>query len=326
MTIQAAVNEILSGSLVVFSTETVYGLGALASNDEAVKRIFEIKGRPRHNPLILHIAANEQLDDLVQEIPETAKKLIAKFWPGPLTICFKKSEKVSDLVTANLATVCIRRPAHETTSEFLKKINEAVAAPSANLSGNPSTTTFADAKKQLEDKGVYFLDGADSVLGLESTIVDCSTEQIKLLRPGFIGVKELEAVLGEKILDESGEKKISSPGQLLAHYAPSGDLTVLLGDRKKRRQWFSDQKFDAKKKYAFGIVGKKFDLPGKLFVLSESESDLNAYAAKLYQFLNYCDQIKAEQIFLELPDTVHPLLFPLINRLEKASRDNVFKL
>ena len=324
MTAKGAAQKIISGDLVVFPTETVYGIGALAGNDEAVRKIFAVKGRPLINPLILHVADNEQLNDLVREIPETAKKLIDKYWPGPLTICLKKSNKVSDFVTAGLSTVCVRRPDHKLAQEFLREVGAAVAAPSANLSGKPSTTTFADAKKQLENRGVFFLDGGDSPLGLESTVVDCSEKRVKLLRPGCVSKEALENALGEEIFDSAEDDKISSPGQLLNHYAPSGNLTVVFGDLTKRREYFSKINFEPKK-YIIGIVGglNHLNFPAEIYQISGDEYDLGTYASRLYKFLNHCDQSGAEEIYLELPNAKNSLLPTLINRLEKSSQGNI---
>jgi len=328
MEIKEAAKTILSGELVVFPTETVYGLGALAMRDDAVKNIFEIKGRPSQNPLILHIAENEQLEDLVKEIPEDAKLLIDAFWPGPLTICFQKSKNVSDLVTAGLNTVCVRMPSHEIAHQFLLAVGKAVAAPSANLSGKPSTTSFKDAKSQLEEKGVFILDGGQSPLGLESTIVDCTTEELRILRPGSVGKEELEKVLGKTVMLEKDSKIVSSPGQLLSHYSPRGKLTVLCGSSEERLRWFSEQRFNKSNIIAFGVIGpeEKTTQEFNYYILSKKEEDLHEYASNLYSFLNFCDRIGAQEIILEFPNREHPLYPALFNRLEKASRGNIVYL
>ncbi|MDP2691237.1 MAG: L-threonylcarbamoyladenylate synthase [Candidatus Gracilibacteria bacterium] len=327
MTLAEAAQKMRNGELMVFPTETVYGLGAMASNDNAVQKIFEVKGRPQHNPLILHIAENRQLDALVEIIPKTARLLINHFWPGPLTICFRKSEKVSDLVTAGLSTVCVRRPDHPMAQELLKELMEPLAAPSANLSGKPSTTSFEDAKRQMEGKGVFFLDGGSTPLGLESTVVDCSGESIRLLRPGCVSTEELEEVLGERVIDASSGERIESPGQLLEHYAPSGDLTVLFGKSEQRRQWMKEHLNHDESTLILGLVGSDDpSLPGHHEILSPEESDLEHYAARIFHFLNYCDHSGAEQIVLELPKSKDPLLPALLNRLEKASKGHIISL
>jgi|CXWL01.1.fsa_nt_gi L-threonylcarbamoyladenylate synthase len=324
MNIQEAAKKLLAGELVVFPTETVYGLGALISNDAAVKKIFAVKGRPSINPLIVHIADPLQLKMLVQEIPAAAQKLMEAFWPGPLTICFKKSSLVSDLVTAGLSTVCIRNPSHPMAHELLQSVNKPIAAPSANLSGRPSTTNFLDAKKQLEQQGVSILDGGASPLGLESTVIDCSNENIRLLRPGTITQQDLERALGEEIVDASNSQKISSPGQLLEHYAPHGNLQVICGQPEERHQWITKQSFPSGSTITYGIIGKTGSNPDKKsFLMAENDRDLATYAARLYQFLNWCDQEHSTHIILELPCSSDPLLKTLLNRLQKASRGNI---
>lgn len=325
MDIQEAAEHLLEGGLVVFPTETVYGLGALAKNDQAVEKIFAAKGRPQHNPLILHVANRRQVDDLVKNIPQSAQLLMDRFWPGPLTICFQKSDHVSDLVTAGLSTVCIRQPDHQMAHELLASLGKPIAAPSANLSGKPSTTSFLDAKRQLEQHGVFFLDGGQTPLGLESTVVDCSGAKLRLLRPGVISKNEIEKIIGEAIAIEQEEENITSPGQLLRHYSPQGKLQVLFGKKVDRRQWISKHIKDHE--MVFGLVGNSDDFSQTQHqVLCDREDDLDTYAHHLYGFLNWCDQIGAKSIILELPRVEHPLLAALKNRLEKASQGRITEL
>lgn len=325
MTPREAAELLKKGELVVFPTETVYGIGAIASSDEAVQKIFQSKGRPQHNPLILHISELRQLDSLVENIPEDAHRLIAAFWPGPLTICFRKKKTVSDLVTAGLPTVCIRMPDHPVAQELLRAVGEAVAAPSANLSGKPSSTRFQDAVRQLTQSGVSFLDGGDTQYGLESTVVDCSGDHVEVLRPGIISAEDLSQVIGKPVRTQIRHEDITSPGQLLNHYAPSGTLTVLYGPRSWRREWIHEH---VKKGEAFvGFVGdleQLSDVQHSLRV-AENEEDLKGYAATLYGFLNWCDEEGADSIVLELPEGPHPLIEALLNRLEKASGGNVIR-
>lgn len=324
MTAQEAAQKILSGELTVFPTETVYGIGALMSDERAVQKIFEAKGRPSKNPLIVHIAEVKQLDALVTEVPSAAKKLIEAFWPGPLTICFPKTKQVPDAVTAGLPTVCVRMPNHRLAQQFLREVGKPVAAPSANLSGRPSTTTFEDAKRQLAEKGVHFLDGGSTPLGIESTVVDCSREPVRLLRPGIISQRDIEEILGAPLIDESNGEKISSPGQLLEHYAPQGHLTVLFGTRQQRREWIHQHGNGATLGYVGTLPGLSPD--ALTYQLCQEEKDLETFAARLYEFLNWCDQESAKKIVLELPKSDHPLLPALLNRLEKASRGRILTM
>ncbi len=322
-TTQAA-QKLLQGELIVFPTETVYGLGAVASNAEAVQKIFEVKGRPQHNPLILHIFDRSQLDELVELVPDTAKNLMDHFWPGPLTICLKKHKNVSDLVTAGLDTVCIRMPDHPIAQELLKKTGEAVAAPSANLSGKPSTTRFKDAVAQLQQDAVYFLDGGNTQIGLESTVIDCSDDRIRVLRPGSISRADIETTLDTKIFHEENTK-ITSPGQLLQHYSPEGKLTVIIGKPEQRREWIQNN-VDLKHSH-LGLVGSFDEFnPTKHQYLALTEEDFKSYAQQLYGFLNWCDRQSAQHIYLEFSDFSHPLTYTLLNRLKKASNGNIIRL
>ncbi len=324
MELQQFADQLLSGGLVVFPTETVYGLGAVASHDQAVQEIFRVKGRPQHNPLILHVADPTQVKDLVNEIPESAKKFMDAFWPGPLTICFQKSEQVSDVVTGGLPTVCVRCPDHPIAHKLLSLVGKAVAAPSANMSGKPSTTSFVDAQDQLEHSSVMIIDGGVSPLGLESTVVDCSSEHVRLLRPGCIGIESLEEVLGELIEDASRGEKILSPGQTLEHYAPEGELTVIVGDRQDRRNWISEHLFSIEEPY-LGYIGSCPEGFQGIQLASE-ENDFEKLTAQLYKFLNQADREKACKIVLEIPKSSHSLFSPLMNRLEKASQGNIVRL
>lgn len=325
MTPQEAAQQLLNGALVVFPTETVYGLGALSTDDEAVKNIYSAKGRPQQNPLILHIADRSQLDELFLSVPGAAQKLIDHFWPGPLTLCLEKSEAVSDLVTAGLPTVCVRMPKDPIAQEFLKAVGAPVAAPSANLSGKPSTTRFQDALTQLQQDGVFFLEGNDTPLGLESTVIDCTRSPIRLLRPGSISQQEIEKVLAQPLIFEDQEGLITSPGQLLNHYAPKGKLTVILGNPLDRREWMKEHQTVST---MLGLVGtsKGFENSNHL-ILAEEEGDLESYSREMYAFLNYCDAQGAEEIFLEAPkNPQHPLYQAIMNRLQKASSENIIRL
>jgi len=325
MTVSEAAALLRQGELVVFPTETVYGLGALANDDQAVRKVFEVKGRPAENPLIVHIGDHHQLQDLVADIPPAASLLMEAFWPGPLTLCFRKKISVSDLVTAGLDTVCVRYPQHPTAQALLKEVGEPVVAPSANLSGKPSVTHFHDALAQLDDKGVHFLPGEASPLGLESTVVDVTSDPIRILRPGSVSRASLEKVLQTSVEEAFSSEKITSPGQLFRHYAPEGNLQVIVGSEKLRRHWLIEKNFPHNQ-VALGLVGDldRTVFSGHIFQLAEEEQDLDHYASQLYSFLNWCDGISAQEIVLELPHQAeHPLFVTLLNRLQKASQNQI---
>ena len=209
------------GGLVVFPTETVYGLGANGLDEMAIANIFKAKGRPSDNPLILHIHDADQLKEIVHHVPESAKILMKKYWPGPLTLVFEKQPHIPHNVTAGLSTVAVRMPNNEIALELLKAVNAPVAAPSANLSGRPSSTKVNHVLDDLDDKVEAVIDGGDSVIGIESTVLDVTTTPPTLLRPGFISKADIESVLGYSIQTSLTSEAPKSPGMKYQHYQPS---------------------------------------------------------------------------------------------------------
>ncbi len=230
--ITRAVSVLSQGNVVVFPTETVYGIGASALQAKAVKKIFKAKGRPSDNPLIVHVASDEQLRMLVSEIPDKAKQLIKKFWPGALTIIFRKSSKVPMIVTANLDTVAVRMPSHSLARVIIQEAGP-VAAPSANISGRPSGTTARHIIEDLQGKVDLIIDGGKSLIGIESTVIDVTVEPPIILRPGYITKEQLERVIG-KVLVSGHKTKVKSPGMKYSHYSPKAQVIVVEG--KKRIQ------------------------------------------------------------------------------------------
>jgi L-threonylcarbamoyladenylate synthase len=223
-----AVEALRRGELVIIPTETVYGLAADAFNEKAVAKIFEAKGRPQKNPLILHVSDREMLQKCVQEIPVKAEVLMEKFWPGPLTLLFKKSNAVPDIVTAGLDMVCVRIPDHALTLELIQEVGRPLAAPSANISSRPSPTSVDAAMVDLEKRGVKFaLDGEISRVGLESTVLDVTGEKPLILRLGGLGKEEIEAVLGEEVFIAHQKHEVKAPGMSFKHYAPLGEIILV---------------------------------------------------------------------------------------------------
>lgn len=219
--IDEAATILLQGGLVVFPTETVYGLGADGLDEIAVKGIFNAKGRPSDNPLILHIYDAKQLHEIVEGVPDTAQPLIQAFWPGPLTLVFNKQPHIPAVVTAGLDTVAIRMPNHEIAHNLLKAVNRPIAAPSANLSGRPSSTKLDHVINDLDGKVDAVIDGGNSVIGIESTVLDLTTTPPTLLRPGYISTSEIESVLGFHIQTSLNSETPKSPGMKYQHYQPS---------------------------------------------------------------------------------------------------------
>lgn len=235
--IEKSIQILRCGGLVVFPTETVYGIGACAENDEAVRGIFKAKERPLDNPLIFHIGDVSLLDDLVLEVNENARKLMDKFWPGGLTLIFKKKPGVYDLATCGLDTIAVRLPDSEIAREILVGLGKPVVAPSANVSGRPSGTRFVDVFDDLEGRVEAIFDEDILEFGLESTVVDVSGEEVKLMRPGAVSLEEIEAVVGKVVVPENLNKKIAdesekiiSPGMKYRHYTPRASVILFEGD------------------------------------------------------------------------------------------------
>ncbi len=208
------------GGLVAFPTETVYGLGADVLNLDAVRKVFEAKGRPPDNPLIVHIASSKQLDDIVDEIPEQGKLLANAFWPGPLTLVMKRTILISDLVTANLDTVAVRMPNHPVPLAMIQALGEGIVGPSANLSGRPSPTTGQHVYDDLRGRVDLILDAGPTAIGLESTVVDVTVEPPTILRLGGLTKERIEELIGTVEVGAGGGLEKRSPGTRHRHYAP----------------------------------------------------------------------------------------------------------
>jgi len=225
--IDNAAKVLADGGVVAFPTETVYGLGADATNADAVVHVYEMKGRPRFNPLIAHVADIETAGSH-GEFNAMARKLAEAFWPGPLTMVLKKRSKsnICDLVSAGLETIALRVPANEIARSLLRAAGCPVAAPSANKAGHVSPTTAAHVKADLGEGPDIILDGGDTALGLESTVVDVSGPEPLLLRPGGIPREDIEHIFGVKLADATNANQPTSPGQLASHYAPRARLRL----------------------------------------------------------------------------------------------------
>lgn len=235
--LQEACEILRRGGLVAFPTETVYGLGGDALREEASGRIYAAKGRPSDNPLIVHIADKESLYDVADHVSEKAEKLADAFWPGPMTMIFDKKEKVPHSTTGGLDTVAVRMPSHPVAMALIRESGVYIAAPSANTSGRPSPTKAEHVQEDLDGKIDMILDGGSVGIGLESTIVDMSTETPTILRPGYITQQMLEEVIGEvrvdpAIVSKTMKKDVvaKAPGMKYRHYAPKGQMTIVEGD------------------------------------------------------------------------------------------------
>ncbi len=220
--------------MVAFPTETVYGLGARVFDESAIRKVFKVKGRPGDNPLIVHISDMKQLELVAGSVPDRAKRLIKHFWPGPLTLVFHKKKSVPDLVTAGLPTVAVRMPNHAVAKRMIRLLGEPVAAPSANISGRPSATTFESARQELEGKADMILKGEPSRYGLESTVVDCTVSPFRLLRPGSVTLEQLNKIVKVRPMASKAKGAQKSPGLKHKHYQPNCEVLPLSGAEWKK--------------------------------------------------------------------------------------------
>jgi L-threonylcarbamoyladenylate synthase len=221
-----------AGDLVVFPTETVYGLGANASNPAAVRKIFEVKGRPADHPVIVHLDNPRYLHRWVSDVPAAAERLADMFWPGPLTLILPKADNVNEIVTGGQNSIGIRIPSHPMAQQLLTAFGGGIAAPSANRYGRLSPTKPEHVRDELGDAVHVLLDGGDSPIGLESTIVSCLNNEVRLLRPGFITRSQIVQVVGELAVGGSGPR---APGDRAQHYAPSTPLEIVATDDLEAR-------------------------------------------------------------------------------------------
>jgi L-threonylcarbamoyladenylate synthase len=228
-TIDEAVALLRAGGLIAFPTETVYGLGADASNPKALERIYAAKGRPRHHPLIVHIACAAELDIWAIDMSSSVQRIAARYWPGPLTMILKRAPHVSDVVTGGQSTIALRVPSHPVAQALLSAFGGGIAAPSANRYGRVSATTAEHVRSEFQNTVQCVLDGGPSQIGIESTIIDLSANVPALLRPGAITARELEETLGQPLSAASAASP-RAPGMLEKHYAPQTPLTLMEGD------------------------------------------------------------------------------------------------
>ncbi len=303
------------GGLVGIPTETVYGLAANALDEKAAAKIYAAKGRPSDNPLIVHIAGMDMIHELVSEIPENARKLADAFWPGPLTMILPKSEKVPYGTTGGLDTVAIRMPSHPVAWKLISDSRIPLAAPSANTSGRPSPTRAEHVYEDLSGKIEMILDDGPVGIGIESTIIDLTGEVPMLLRPGYITREMLAEVLGEvtvdpAILDENRDKnfKPKAPGMKYKHYAPKGDLHLVVGDEEKVVEKICE------------LTNEKTADGFKVGIIATEETK-TCYEQKL----NHPDQVVIMSIGTRKDeDTIAHNLFDLLRRMDAEAVEYIY--
>ncbi len=311
--------DLRNGKLVVFPTETVYGLGANAFNKKAVRRIFWAKCRPPDNPLIVHLAEKRQVKKIVKTIPPIAKKLIKKFWPGPLTLLFLKSNKIPSVVTAGLPTVAVRMPSHPIAHALIQKAGVPIAAPSANRAGKPSVTRASHAFEDLFGKVSWIIDSGPSTAGIESTILDITQSPPVLLRPGAVSREKIEKEIGKIVVHsvvsnprQADQKLVAvAPGMKYRHYAPKA--TVWLAPRNKLKK--IAERESKKKKIAVFTLQKKFKLRNAFVFRFVSEKK---FAKELFHCFRLCDEAGIKLILVETVSE-KGIGLALSNRIKKAA-------
>ncbi|OGA39306.1 MAG: threonylcarbamoyl-AMP synthase [Betaproteobacteria bacterium RIFCSPLOWO2_12_FULL_62_13] len=318
--IDNAVAILRAGGLVAFPTETVYGLGADASNPEAVKRVFAAKGRPHDHPLIVHVADAVQLANWAREIPPAAWTLARKFWPGPLTLILKRSPRVNDLVTGGQDTVALRVPSHPVAQALLRRFGGGVAAPSANRFGRVSATTAEHVRREFGGAVDCVLDGGAADVGIESTIVDLSGAAPALLRPGWITVEQLQDALGMPLASPDTQSP-RAPGTLAKHYAPQTPLMVMEADLLL--ELAASLARQGKRIAVLARSALQPLSPGLTWVAAPQ--DAAGYAHQLYASLRQLDEAGCDTILVEAPpqDAAWAAIRDRLTRAAAGTQENL---
>lgn len=321
----ALAGEILkNGGLVAFPTETVYGLGANALDENAVKSIFEAKGRPSDNPLIIHVAKKDDIAPLVKEITQKAKALIDAFFPAPLTVILKKSDVVPDATSGGLDTVAVRMPENEVARRLIEASGVPVAAPSANTSGLPSPTRAKHVIDDMNGKIDAIVDGGECKFGVESTVITLAADKPTVLRPGAVTKEMLEEVIGEveispAVLEEMKDSETaSSPGMKYKHYSPKARIIIVNADKKQYEDFVNSRE----NAFALCFEGDNVKIPHLTF---GRENDDLSQARELFDRLRELDEMGAEKVYARIPHK-NGVGMAVYNRLIRASAFNVIDL
>ncbi len=289
------------GEIVALPTETVYGLAANALNAQAVEKIYHAKGRPSHNPIIVHVASLQMAQDCVANWPDGASRLVKSFWPGPLTIVLRKSDKVPEIVTAGGETVGVRWPSHPFIQAVIRKCGFPLAAPSANRSNEISPTTAEHVQKSLGAAVPLIVDGGAANVGIESTVIDLTLATPRILRPGMIHEESLSAALGERPAISTGATNtLRSPGMLPKHYAPKAKLVVLKWETAQDLK-FKISDFNFPKECVHVVAYSRIPSHDDFGRISVIPHDPEAFARALYAELHRCDEEGAKLIVVEAP-------------------------
>ena len=332
--LEEAGNIIKKGGLVAFPTETVYGLGGDALAQESCEKIYLAKGRPSDNPLIVHIAKLEDIDYIVKKRTDKAGKLAKEFWPGPLTMILEKSENVPHTTTGGLDTVAVRMPQNELALKFIELAGGYVAAPSANLSGRPSPTTSKHVIDDMYGRIDMIIDSDVADIGIESTIIDLTTDIPMILRPGAISLDMIKGVIGDTIYDPAiikveGDARPKAPGMKYKHYAPKADLTIIEGDTELVYSRINKlANIQMKKGEKVGIIcasETKSKYVGDIIKDIGSRNNEKIIAKNLYSILREFDDEEVSVIYSESFE-VGGIGQAIMNRLLKAAGYQVEKV
>jgi len=321
-TAEIAARIIKKGGLVAIPTETVYGLGANGLDEDAVAKIFEAKGRPQDNPLILHLCGPEQIELFCHHIPQKAYDLAETFWPGPLTMVLPAKDTVPKRTTGGLSTVAVRCPDSDVTRQIIRLSGVPLAAPSANISGKPSTTTAEHVRHDHDGKIAAIVDGGPCRVGVESTIVDLTEERPRLLRPGGITPEQLKAVLGDLVVDKAvtGEVKndevVKAPGMKYRHYAPAEPVVIVSGSREKAAEYIRHHFEPGDRVLCFEEELSLYE--GCAPLSYGREADIESLSAGLFAALRELDDPAIHQVYARCP-VGGGIAYAVQNRLRKAA-------
>jgi len=331
--IRAAARVIRSGGLVAFPTETVYGLGANALDEEAVSKIFKAKDRPADNPIIVHIANKEDISVLTERLPEKAGPLISKFWPGALTILAAKSELVPDATTAGLSTVAVRMPSHPVARALIAEAGVPIAAPSANIAGRPSPTTAEHVLKDLSGRIEMVIDGGPVGFGVESTVLDLTSNVPTVLRPGPVTVEELQKILGKVEVHPVAKAEApteaviaQAPGMKYRHYAPRAEVIVVEGPIghvvSKIQELAKKHGHDGKKVGVMATKESAHKYRADVVKVVGPREDLVTVAKNLFRVLREFDDAGVDVVLAEGLETTG-IGLAIMNRLRKAAGNKI---
>ena len=322
-----AAQLISAGETVVFPTETVYGLGADAMNPDAVMKIFKAKNRPADNPLIVHISSLDMIPLVSADFNAVARMIATAFMPGPITLVMKKTEAIPSVVSAGLSTVGVRFPKNKIAREFISLCNTPIAAPSANISGTVSATTFQDVERELSGRVGGIILGEDCEFGIESTVLDVTKEVPVILRPGSITLEMLQKVVPDTVLHPSllsgkTEEKPASPGMKYTHYSPKAEVVLVYGTEKEILSYFEAS---LQPEECLFLFSEEYDSFSGNKMLLGSRSNLNQMARVIFKRLKQVDRVGYQRVYIPAV-TEEGIGLSIMNRLKKSSGGKVLKL